>query len=217
MIGAFWNIRGLNKEGRLQCLSDFVKDNSLDFVGLQETKKEHFNESFLLYVHKDFIWHVLLAKGSAGGILIGFNGRKFEILACMNGDFCASVMIKNCYDKFVWRLIVIYGSPYEEGKLSFIQELDTFLDNWDGPTIIGGDFNLVSSCKKKNNGIVNFKWVDLFTDWINKNGLIELKPSNRTYTWTNNQEQPIMAAIDKFFCSGTFEQKFPLAFVSTKS
>ena len=54
MIGAFWNIRGLNKEGRLQCLADFVKDNSLDFVGIQETKKETFNESFLSYIHKDF-------------------------------------------------------------------------------------------------------------------------------------------------------------------
>lgn len=39
MIGAFWNVRGLNKEGRLQCITDFVNDNSLDFVGLQETKK----------------------------------------------------------------------------------------------------------------------------------------------------------------------------------
>jgi exonuclease III len=40
MIGAFWNVRGLNKEGRLQCLADFVKDNNLDFVGFQKTKKE---------------------------------------------------------------------------------------------------------------------------------------------------------------------------------
>jgi hypothetical protein len=33
-------VRGLNKEGRLQCLADFVKDNNLDFVGFQKTKKE---------------------------------------------------------------------------------------------------------------------------------------------------------------------------------
>ena len=135
----------------------------------------------------------------------------------MKGDFCVSVMVKNCADNFVWRLIVVYGSPYEEGKLGFIQELETFLHNWDGPTVIGGDFNLVSSCKDKNNGIVNLKWVDLFKDWINKFGLIELKPSNRSYTWTNNQDQPIMAAIDKVFCTNSFEQKFPLAFVSTKA
>jgi exonuclease III len=46
MIGAFWNIRGLNKDGHLHCLADFVKNNSLDFVGLQETKKENFMNLF---------------------------------------------------------------------------------------------------------------------------------------------------------------------------
>jgi len=54
MIEAFWNVRGPNKEGKLQCLADFVKDNNLDFVGFQETKKDNFNESFLSYIHKDF-------------------------------------------------------------------------------------------------------------------------------------------------------------------
>jgi hypothetical protein len=67
----------------------------------------------------------------------------------MNGEFCVSVMVKNCSDNFVWRLIVVYGSPHEEGKLRFIQELGAFLDNWEGPTVIGGDFNLVSSYKEK--------------------------------------------------------------------
>jgi hypothetical protein len=47
----------------------------------------------------------------------------------MNGDFCVSAMIKNCSDSFIWRLIVVYGFPYEDGKLSFIQELDSFLCN----------------------------------------------------------------------------------------
>ena len=34
MRGAFWNIRGLNKAGRLKCLSDFIINNRLDFVGI---------------------------------------------------------------------------------------------------------------------------------------------------------------------------------------
>ena len=52
-------MRGLNKEGRLQCITDFVNDNKLDFVGFQETKKESFNGSFLNYINKDFVWHFL--------------------------------------------------------------------------------------------------------------------------------------------------------------
>jgi hypothetical protein len=39
MIGGFWNIRGLGKPGRTRALSDFIKENRLDFVGVQEKTK----------------------------------------------------------------------------------------------------------------------------------------------------------------------------------
>ena len=58
----------------------------------------------------------------------------------------------------------VYGSSYEEGKARFIQELHEILDNWSGPTLLGGGFNLVANMKEKNNGIANQKWVDLFKD-----------------------------------------------------
>jgi hypothetical protein len=46
MIVYCWNIRGLNKAGRLQCLADFVRSNNLD-LGILETKKSEFLDSFL--------------------------------------------------------------------------------------------------------------------------------------------------------------------------
>ena len=46
MIGATWNVRGLNKTGKLQCITDFVVGNKLDFVGFQETKKDNFDDAF---------------------------------------------------------------------------------------------------------------------------------------------------------------------------
>lgn len=76
---------------------------------------------------------------------------------------------------------------------------------------------MVCNAKEKSNGIINHRWTDLFLDWINKFGKIELKPSTRSFTWTNNQEHPILAAIDKIFCTTNFELKFPLAFVTTIS
>jgi hypothetical protein len=152
-------------------------------------------------VNRDFIWNFLPAQGTAGGILVGLNSNKFEVLAWQQTRYCVSIMIKNCSDKFVWRFISVYGSAYEDGKADFIQELSSLLENWDGPTLVGGDFNLVSNSKDKTNEIINQKWVDLFNEWIHGFGLIELKNSSRSYTWTNNQEQPIMAAIDKFFCN----------------
>ena len=76
--------------------------------------------------------------------------------------------------------------------------------------MLGGDFNLITNAREKSNGIINQRWADLFQDWINKFGLIELKNSSRSFTWTNNQDQPIFAALDKVFCNTVSEQKYPL-------
>ena len=95
----------------------------------RKQKKESFEDSFLNHVNSDFIWNFLPAQGTAGGILVGLNSRKFEALAWQHTKYCVSVMIKNCSDKFVWRFISVYGSSYEEGKQDFIQELNSLLDN----------------------------------------------------------------------------------------
>jgi hypothetical protein len=46
-------------------------------------------------------------------------------------------MVKNMVDNVVWRLIVVYGSPYEEKKPEFIKELHLVMDGWQGPTLMG--------------------------------------------------------------------------------
>ena len=42
---------------------------------------------------------------------------------------------------------------------------------------------------------------------------MEIKPSNRSFTWSNNQSDPILAALDKVFVSTDWEQHFPLVSV----
>jgi exonuclease III len=72
MIGAMWNIKGLNKSGRMECLKDFLDINKLDFVGVQETKKSTFHDSYFNSTGRNFTWNYLRANGTAGGILVGF-------------------------------------------------------------------------------------------------------------------------------------------------
>jgi hypothetical protein len=77
-------------------------------------------------------------------------------------------VVKNSLDKWVWRLVTIYGSPYEESNLDFLAELDGALANWQGPTLVGGDFNLVRNQQEKSNRVINFHHVNAFNDLINK-------------------------------------------------
>jgi hypothetical protein len=72
MIGAVWNIRGLNKTGRFKCPADFIRLNNLDFVGIQETKKEKFCDRDFHAIDSNMIWNYAHAVGTVGGILVGF-------------------------------------------------------------------------------------------------------------------------------------------------
>jgi exonuclease III len=83
MRDIFWNIRGLNHTGRTLYLSHLIRDNRLDFIGVQETKKEDFHPSFLknLTTPTSFSWNFLPARGTAGGILVG---TKDDSLAVSN-------------------------------------------------------------------------------------------------------------------------------------
>jgi hypothetical protein len=82
--------------------------------------------------------------------------------------------------------VVVYGTPYDDRKPNFIDELHLVLEGWQGPIMVGGDFNLCRFSFDKNNGRINQRFGDCFNDLVNKWGLVELNPCNRKITWSNN-------------------------------
>jgi hypothetical protein len=92
------------------------------------------------------------AKGTTRGILVGCKIDIFEIVSLQYFEYCAIAFTKNLEDSYTWRLIVVYGSPYEEGKIEFISELHRIMALWCGPTLVGGDFNVVRSQKEEQWG-----------------------------------------------------------------
>jgi hypothetical protein len=72
----------------------------------------------------------LPTKGSTGRILVGFKSSTFEVMSWQYFDYCVTALVKNQIDKFIWRLLVVYGSPYEETKLDFVNELHMVMGLW---------------------------------------------------------------------------------------
>jgi hypothetical protein len=64
MKGVFLNIRGLGKVCRKQCAMDTIAKLDLNFIGLQETKKECFQDKYL---------------DELAGILLGVDSELLEI------------------------------------------------------------------------------------------------------------------------------------------
>jgi hypothetical protein len=52
-------------------------------------------------------------------------------------NFSAALLVRNLRDNFIWKLIVVYGSAYDEHKLDFLNELHLVMGMWQGPTLVG--------------------------------------------------------------------------------
>jgi hypothetical protein len=152
--------------------------------------------------------------GIAEGILVGFRAQTLEVMSWEKFNFCSMTLIRNCEDNLIWRLIVVYGAPYEDKKIDFLEELELVMDKWQGPTMIGGDFNLVRNSKEKSNGVVNWNHVNRFNDWIHRWGLVELSDPSRTFSWSNNQANPILAKLDRIIVSVDLDAKYPTSQVT---
>lgn len=83
--------------------------------------------------------------------------------------------------------------------------------------MLGGDFNLVRFSSEKSNNTISHRWADAFNDWINRWGLIELNPNNKKFTWTNNQDNLVMAKLDRVFVTTDWESNFPLTRIKALS
>jgi hypothetical protein len=152
--------------------------------------------------------------GTIGGILVGYRAQTLEVMSQENFSSCFIILIRNCEDNLIWRLIVVYGAPYEDKKIEFLEELELVMDKWQGPTMIGGDFNLVRNSEEKSNGVVNWNHVNGFNDWIHRWGLVELSDPYRTFSWSNNQANPIMAKLDRILVSVNWDAKYPTSQVT---
>jgi hypothetical protein len=72
-----------------------IRENQLDFVGIQETKKEEIPPNFLKNLTSPirFYWNYLPAKGSTGGILVGVREESLAMSNVSLAKFSVSCMI----------------------------------------------------------------------------------------------------------------------------
>jgi hypothetical protein len=138
-------------------LEALIRDHRVEFVGSRRQKRRSFLPLFLkkLTCPSIFVWEFLPAKKTTGGILVGVREDSFLMSNVSILNFSISCMLLDKKTTMSWRLVIVYGSPYDEGKPEFIDELHLVLSKWQGPTIMGGDFNLCRFASDKSNGRVN--------------------------------------------------------------
>jgi exonuclease III len=147
MIGLIWNCQGLGKEVKIEFLKELIRKERIDFIGLQETNKKSFEDSWLNSIsgNRNFAWFWTPANGRSGGLLVGFNADAFDVRETEMGDFMIKVLLVHKENGFIWNFINVYGAVQK-----FLIELSSFCSKCKYPILVGGDFNILRKESDKN-------------------------------------------------------------------
>jgi exonuclease III len=111
----------------------------------------------------------------------------------------------------------VYGPHQDNLKSSFLHELREIRDICVGPWIIGGDLNLIFKEEDKNNSNINRAILGNLHGLINSLDLKEVPLKGRRYTWSNQRNDPTLVKLDHVFCTSSWEDLFPDAFLHSNA
>jgi exonuclease III len=206
----FWNIRGFERPAMRRQIKDYIKEEFLDGVGLQETMKEDFTQRELEAILGEFKWVWKGVRGHSGGILMGIKEGSYELEDSDIGNFYVSIVVRQRTTNYRWELVTVYGPAQQDKPRDFIVELSRKCMVATLPLVFGGDFNLIRDSSEKNSSNLNQALMNKFNMFIDLHQLQKLKRSGSKFTCTNKQINPIMVTLDRILVSIEWETKYPL-------
>lgn len=80
---------------------------------------------------------------------------------------------------------------------------------WNGPWVVGGDFNVIRFAHEKNSHSRVMRSMRDFGEFINCGSLLDCPLMNARFTWAIGQEQPTLSELDRFLVSNDWEELYP--------
>lgn len=206
-----WNIRGINASKKWDAVRDKIEESACSIICLRETKKEHFDSSFIRkFAPRRFdSFDYIPSAGASGGILVIWNSSIFKGDVLDKRSYGITIQFTSAHNNEVWKLTNVYGPCTEPVRTEFVtwfrdHEIDD-TENW----IFLGDFNFYRSLSNRNKLGGNLSDTLVFNDAIGHLGLIEFPLKGRAFTWSNMQSDPLLEQLDWFFTSPNWTIDYP--------
>ncbi|CAM8991132.1 unnamed protein product [Rhodiola kirilowii] len=208
-----WNCRGLGHPRSVSELTESVRFNRPDLVGLQETKIE---ERKLAAIQKRLGFKngfVVPRQGLSGGLALWWNEEvsltilsysKYHIDACVEGEE-------------VVRVTVFYGEPVTSRRGIMWDLLRRLHSQFSLPWIVFGDFNEVCFDWKVKGGRIRGEWqMRAFRETLLDCGLSDLGYKGTPFTFSNRRSGAgeMKARLDRMLANNAWRRLFPDAQVS---
>ncbi|XP_010230205.1 uncharacterized protein LOC104582388 [Brachypodium distachyon] len=209
-----WNVRGLNNPSRRAAVRDLIHDTHTTIICIQETKLQVVDDRLI----RDLLgpcfsanFAVLPAAGTRGGMILAVSEDFFTISDVPLSAHSITVTVTMRSEGALWSLTSVYGPQGDQEKLLFIEELKLLQPVVKSEWILLGDFNLIAKAADKNNTNINRRLIGKFRGALDVLQLKEINLGGRRFTWSNEQENPVLAKIDHVFCSDDWDMMFPNA------
>lgn len=160
-------------------------------------------------------WESIDARGSAGGLLSCWDDKAFEGKLAKAGSYSLTIKLTNKSSGYSWLLSNIYGPHNEPDRRILFSELYSLKMEHKLPWVLIGDFNATRSYTERRGTGNSHKVSRLLIRLTSSLSLVEIKLSNRQFTWSNFRAEPSMATLDRCFTSTEWLDKYPLTNLTT--
>lgn len=197
-----WNSRGLGHPSKKAALMELIRSEKPDILLIQETKLSQIETSKLIDQYKQYEGCTSEARGASGGILTMWNVNRWSCQGTKTQQHWISTKMENKDNGKEVKIYNIYSPNHFREKeicwTTLAEELDGDIDN---NLILAGDLNLILHANEKRGGIFTAdQWRNKLERIMHDKDLIDLKPKNRKYTWSNRRlgAGNIMERLDRF-------------------
>ncbi|KAL4387555.1 hypothetical protein GQ457_09G021080 [Hibiscus cannabinus] len=195
-----WNIRGLGRGEKVRAVRRVLTKQKPNFLFLPETKLLCFKSSVLhkLWYKPGFVHCFSPSKGSAGGLLCMWDGDWFIAEDLFVKERFIAITGKLKSNGWQCGFLNVYGPSVDSKKREFFGELLSFLNLYNIPWFVGGDFNSYLNVEEKSGCLVNMTlW--RFSDTLSMR-LIWLICicKGGSFTWSSNRKPPTLVHLDRF-------------------
>ncbi|KAK1297780.1 Biogenesis of lysosome-related organelles complex 1 subunit 2 [Acorus calamus] len=146
--------------------------------------------------------------GASGGIIIGWDERRWRKVDSTIDEFSISVVLEDRVSLWQWVCSSVYGPNQDDDRGRLWVELSAVRARWGVPGCIVGDFNVTRFVEDRNRDGVVSQAMEEFSEWIDLEGLIDLPLANLSYTWSSMRTDPSLAKLDRALVDPDWEEAF---------
>jgi exonuclease III len=197
----FWNVRGLGDNDKCSVVRDNLVSANPFVVCLQETKlASHEPVKLRAFIPPQLSESVVVdADGSRGGLLTAWNPNHLSLVSSISRVFSLTTVLASTTADLSFTITNVYAPADHSLSPAFAEEMVALRPLVTGAWLIAGDFNLIRYPSEKNNNRFNVTLAALFNDLIHSMGWFELPLLDRRFTWSNMQDVPTLARLDRVF------------------